>query len=238
VLLRLINGATATGFWIDLGAATGTLIAVDGNSVKPISASWFPISPGQRLDIEATVGAGETVAVLGQREGERARTGIVLAATGASVTRIAELAEADAPPLDLSLEGRLTALQAPAARAPDVVHQVTLGGGMMPYAWAIDGATWQNHKPLAVRQGQRVAIDMMNHSPMAHPMHLHGHHFRVVGLNGHAIAGAVRDTVLVPPMGRVTIAFDADNPGRWLFHCHNLYHMAVGMMTEVVYDAA
>jgi FtsP/CotA-like multicopper oxidase with cupredoxin domain len=70
-------------------------------------------------------------------------------------------------------------------------------------------------------------------------MHLHGHHFQVIGLNGQRFAGAVRDTVLVPPMGRVAVAFDAGNAGRWLFHCHNLFHMATGMMTEVVYrDAA
>ncbi|HVJ40970.1 MAG TPA: multicopper oxidase domain-containing protein [Dongiaceae bacterium] len=48
--------------------------------------------------------------------------------------------------------------------------------------------------------------------------------------------GAVRDTVLVPPMAAVTVAFDAGNPGRWPLHCHNLLHMATGMMTEVVYD--
>jgi FtsP/CotA-like multicopper oxidase with cupredoxin domain len=77
---------------------------------------------------------------------------------------------------------------------------------------------------------------MQNRTMMAHPMHLHGHHFQVVGLGGTAVSGAVRDTVLVPPMGSVRVAFDADNPGRWAFHCHNLYHMATGMMTEVVYD--
>ena len=49
---------------------------------------------------------------------------------------------------------------------------------------------------------------------MAHPIHLHGHHFQVVGLGGTAIPGAVRDTVLVPAMGSVRVAFDADNPGR------------------------
>ena len=54
-------------------------------------------------------------------------------------------------------------------------------------------------------------------------------------VNGAALAGAVRDTVLAPPMGSVTIAFDANNPGRWAFHCHNLYHMVTGMMTEVRY---
>src|ERR1700704_2460704 len=87
---------------------------------------------------------------------------------------------------------------------------------------------WPNVTPLMIAQGQRVAIEMM---------HLHGHAFQVVSVNGAQLAGAVRDTVLVPPMGSVTIAFDADNPGRWAFHCHNLYHMMTGMMTEVRYPA-
>jgi FtsP/CotA-like multicopper oxidase with cupredoxin domain len=71
---------------------------------------------------------------------------------------------------------------------------------------------------------------------MAHPMHLHGHHFQVVTLNGVSLPGAMRDTVMVPGSGTVRVAFDADNPGRWLFHCHNLYHMETGMITEVVYS--
>jgi FtsP/CotA-like multicopper oxidase with cupredoxin domain len=80
---------------------------------------------------------------------------------------------------------------------------------------------------------------MANRTQMAHPMHLHGHHFRVVGLNGRAMGGAVRDTVLVPADGgRVSVEVLADNPGSWLLHCHNLYHMAAGMMTELVYRAA
>jgi FtsP/CotA-like multicopper oxidase with cupredoxin domain len=71
---------------------------------------------------------------------------------------------------------------------------------------------------------------------MAHPMHLHGHRFQVVGIDGMRYAGPVRDTVLVPPRATVTIAFDADNPGRWAFHCHHLYHMVAGMMGTVSYD--
>jgi FtsP/CotA-like multicopper oxidase with cupredoxin domain len=70
---------------------------------------------------------------------------------------------------------------------------------------------------------------------MSHPMHLHGYHFQVVEFNGKAFQGALRDTVIVPLMTTVTVAFDADNPGRWLMHCHNLYHQATGMMTEVAY---
>ena len=108
---------------------------------------------------------------------------------------------------------------------------------MAPYAWSLNGEYWPNVTPLMIAHGQRVAIEMVNHTMMAHPMHLHGHAFQVVAINGAQLAGAVRDTVLVPPMGSVTIAFDADNPGRWAFHCHNLYHMMTGMMTEVRYPA-
>lgn len=106
---------------------------------------------------------------------------------------------------------------------------------MMGYDWTINGRQWQNHEPLLVKEGQRVALDITNASMMSHPMHLHGHHFQVVAINGVALCGATRDTVLVPPRGSVRIAFDAVNPGRWLFHCHNLYHMAAGMMTDVRY---
>lgn len=64
---------------------------------------------------------------------------------------------------------------------------------------------------------------------------LRGHAYQVVALNNTSIHGAIRDTVLVPPMGRVLIAFDAENAGRWALHCHNMYHMAAGMMTEIRY---
>jgi FtsP/CotA-like multicopper oxidase with cupredoxin domain len=104
--------------------------------------------------------------------------------------------------------------------------------------WSIDNRTWATHNPLRVKRGQRVTLQMVNRSAMAHPMHLHGHHFQVVALNGKTLQGAMRDTVLVPVNGSLTIGFDADNPGRWLFHCHNLFHMARGMMTEVIYDSA
>ena len=86
------------------------------------------------------------------------------------------------------------------------------------------------------RRGDRIRLSMTNMSMMGHPMHLHGHHFQVVVINGEAMEGAVRDTVYVPPMAKVDIAFTADNPGRWPFHCHHLYHMASGMMAYLDYE--
>ena len=73
----------------------------------------------------------------------------------------------------------------------------------------------------------------MNPTSMMHPMHLHGHHFQVVAIGARRFAGAVRDTIVVPAHTPVTIAFDANHKGSWFLHCHHLYHMATGMMTEV-----
>jgi FtsP/CotA-like multicopper oxidase with cupredoxin domain len=112
-----------------------------------------------------------------------------------------------------------------------------LTGGMQPYVWTIDDRSWGKRRALKVRTGQRVEVEMVNRSQMAHPMHLHGHHFQVVAIGRRRVVGASRDTVLVPINGSITIAFDADIPGRWLFHCHNLFHMAAGMMIELAYDA-
>jgi FtsP/CotA-like multicopper oxidase with cupredoxin domain len=201
-----------------------------------VRGSRFPLAAAQRLDLLIDLPGSGAYPIIAQVEGKRARTGIVLATSGASVSRVAAEAGEDAPPVDLSLERRLEAVTALAPRTPDVTQRVTLAGGMAPYAWSLNGEFWPNITPLMVATGQRVAIEMVNHSMMAHPMHLHGHAFQVIAINGAPFVGAVRDTVLVPTMGTVTIAFDADNPGRWAFHCHILYHQATGMMTEVRYS--
>ncbi len=237
VRLRLINAASATQFWIDLGTLTGTVVAADGFPVQPVRGTRLPLAIAQRLDVLIDLPGNGAYPIFAQVEGKRLRTGIVLAAPGAPVSRLAAVAGENAPPVDLSLERRLEAVTPLATRAPDVTHRMILAGAMAPYAWSLNGEYWPNVTPLMIDTGQRVAIEMLNHTMMAHPMHLHGHAFQVVAINGAPLAGAVRDTVLVPPMGSVTIAFDADNPGRWAFHCHNLYHMMTGMMTEVRYPA-
>jgi FtsP/CotA-like multicopper oxidase with cupredoxin domain len=235
VQLRLINAASSSQFWIDLGTLSGTVVAVDGHPVRPVRVTRLPLAMAQRLDVLIDLPGNGAYPIFAQVEGKRARTGIVLATSGAPVSRLAAEAGENAPPVDLSLERRLEAVAPLTPRTPDMTHRVILAGAMAPYAWSLNGEYWPNVTPLMVAPGQRVAIEMVNHSMMAHPMHLHGHAFQVVAINGGPFAGAVRDTVLVPPMGSVTIAFDADNPGRWAFHCHNLYHMMTGMMTEVRY---
>jgi FtsP/CotA-like multicopper oxidase with cupredoxin domain len=236
VLLRIINAAASTQFWIDLGALEGTLVAVDGVPVEPITDKRFPMAIAQRLDLVVDVPAGGAFPVLAQVEGLTTRTGIVLVAPGASVAKIDGAAAAGAPAVDLSLEMKLRAVAPLAVRPADIAIPMALTGSMTAYSWSINNQVWPNVTPPIVREGQRVVLDLHNYTGMPHPMHLHGHTFQVIGLNGKDVAGAVRDTVLVPPKASVRIAFDADNPGRWAFHCHNAYHQATGMMTVIAYE--
>jgi FtsP/CotA-like multicopper oxidase with cupredoxin domain len=236
VRLRIINGASSSQFWIDLGALTGNVVAVDGHSVRPVAGQRFPIAMAQRLDVLIDLPRTGAFPVLAQLEGSPRRTGIILATPDSRITRVADQGPI-APPIDLSLEMRLAAAEPLRARPADLVRTISLGGSMKPYAWSMNGEMWPHVTPLMVRQGQRVEFELVNRTMMAHPIHLHGHAFQVVAIDGRPIQGAVRDTVLVMPgPGRVRIAFDADNPGRWAFHCHNLYHMQTGMMTEVRYE--
>jgi FtsP/CotA-like multicopper oxidase with cupredoxin domain len=236
--LRIINGAAATNFHIDLGQLKGDLIAVDGNPIAPVPGSRFELAIAQRADIRLRLPAGAgSYPILALREGAPECTGIVLATTGAKVAKIPIKAAKASPVIALDLERRLRATAALEQRSTARAISVELSGDMMRYDWRINGQVYGQHTPLGVTAGERVEIVMRNASMMSHPMHLHGHHFQVVGIDGERFSGAMRDTVLVPPMKSVTIAFDANNPGRWAFHCHNLYHMEAGMMGEVRYLA-
>jgi FtsP/CotA-like multicopper oxidase with cupredoxin domain len=232
VRLRIINGATATAFTIDLGDITGTAIAVDGQPIKPINGKAFPMTMGQRLDIRLRIPmSGGSFPVLALREGGYERTGILLATRDATVSKLATKGDAKGGVLDLGFEASLSPLIPLTVREPDQSYDLKLAGNMQTYEWMIGGAD-----NLSANLGDRLEFAVANMSMMSHPMHLHGHHFQVIGINGKRFEGAVRDTVLIPPMQQVTLAFDTNNPGNWPFHCHHLYHMASGMMAFVKYE--
>jgi FtsP/CotA-like multicopper oxidase with cupredoxin domain len=235
VRLRVINDASSSQFWIDLGELSGKVVAVDGHPVHPIAGKRFRLAMAQRLDILIDLPGSGVFPILAQLEGSRRRTGIVLATTGARIARIDETGHDVAQPVDNSLETRLTAAKSLLSRKPDLAHRIVLTGEMKPYAWGLNRQRWPHIEPLMLSSGQRVEIGLINQSMMSHPMHLRGHAFQVIAVNGQPVNGAIRDTVLVMPMGSVRIAFDADNPGRWAFHCHNMFHMVTGMMTEFRY---
>jgi FtsP/CotA-like multicopper oxidase with cupredoxin domain len=237
VLLRVINAASMSSFHFDLDRLAGRLIAVDGTLIQPITGRRFPINVAQRLDIVLTIPPGSaSYPLLATVEGERDRTGIILAAGQPTIARIPAQAPAAAPAITMELESRLRAAEPLAPRQPDRVHSIDLTGEMSNYIWSMNGVAWNPQvPPLPIAKGERVALIMTNSTGMPHPMHLHGHRFQVVEIGGARFSGAVRDTVRVPPAQRVVVEFDADNPGWWAFHCHMLYHMEAGMFQTFRY---
>jgi FtsP/CotA-like multicopper oxidase with cupredoxin domain len=237
VKLRVINSSSMSAYHVGLGALDGDLIAVDGFAIEPIRGRKFPAAVAQRLDIRLNLPPGPgAYPVLAQLEGDRSQTGIVLVAGGAAVARIPDTAEAASPPLTLDLERILRAKKPFAERKADRVHTLNLSGEMAGYVWSLNGVAWNKDvPPLPVAEGERVELVFVNQTPMPHPMHLHGHEFEVVEIDGQRFLGAVRDTILVIPGRRVVVAFDAKNPGWWAVHCHLLYHLDAGMFTTIRY---
>lgn len=111
--------------------------------------------------------------------------------------------------------------------------KLVLDGDMERYIWVINGKAMFEDYSIPVKPNQIVRFTYVNNSMMNHPFHLHGHFFRVVNENGEK--SPLKHTVDIPPFGRRTMEFYTDEPGEWMLHCHNLYHMQTGMARTVKY---
>jgi CopA family copper-resistance protein len=110
-----------------------------------------------------------------------------------------------------------------------------LTGNMNRYVWTLDNKTVSESDKILIKKGENVRIIMFNNSMMRHPMHLHGHDFRVI--NGQGENAPMKNVLDIMPMERDTIEFTAsENGGDWFFHCHILYHMMSGMGRVFSYE--
>jgi len=113
-------------------------------------------------------------------------------------------------------------------RRPDREIVMHLTGNMERYIWAINGIPYYESEPLVFRMGERLRVTFINDTMMNHPMHLHGM-WSDVEVNGKIVR---KHTVNVQPGSKVSLRINVDAPGRWVYHCHLLYHMG-GMFREV-----
>lgn len=111
--------------------------------------------------------------------------------------------------------------------------KLELTGNMERYVWSFNNKVLSEDSKIMIRKGETVRFVMENKTMMHHPIHLHGHFFRV--LNGQGKFSPLKHTVNVPPMQTVTIEFYANEEKDWFFHCHNLYHMKSGMTRVISY---
>jgi hypothetical protein len=110
----------------------------------------------------------------------------------------------------------------------------TLTGNMNRFVWSINNKTVNEWDKIFIERGKNVRIILFNNSMMRHPMHLHGHDFRVV--NGQGEYAPLKNVVDVMPMETDTLEFAASHDGNWFFHCHILYHMMAGMGNVLRYS--
>lgn len=123
------------------------------------------------------------------------------------------------------------------AAAPRRSVTLKLTGDMTRYLWSLDDRTMDEESTIAVRKGEVLRLVLVNNTMMHHPMHLHGHFFRLLIPDaGDPAYAPLKHTVDVPPMSRRTIEFLASEDRDWLFHCHLLYHMMAGMARVVSYS--
>jgi len=112
-------------------------------------------------------------------------------------------------------------------KAPTREMEFQLTGNMNRYVWTLDNKTISEEDKILIKKGENLRIILYNNSMMRHPMHLHGHDFRVI--NGQGNYAPLKNVLDIMPMERDTIEFSASESGDWFFHCHILYHMMSGM---------
>ncbi|MGQ4374946.1 multicopper oxidase family protein [Streptomyces sp. SAS_267] len=234
VRLRIINAGADTAYRVALGGHKLTVTHTDGFPVEHEEVDTLLVAMGERYDVLVTLDDG-VFPLVALAEGKDV-TGMALVRTGSG-----GLPDPAVRPREL--DGRtVTAGQLRAsdsvrleAKDPDQVLRVKLTGSMGAYDWAINGKRFDmadpTSNPLLVQEGQRVRLDFVNATNMWHPMHLHGHTYQL------GDTGPRKDTTIVLPRSKVSVLFDADNPGQWMLHCHNAYHSEAGMMALVAYGA-
>jgi CopA family copper-resistance protein len=117
---------------------------------------------------------------------------------------------------------------------PSRVVTLKLTGSMERYVWSINDTPMYAADEIVIKRGENVKFVLVNETMMNHPIHLHGHFFRV--LNGQGEYSPLKHTVNVAPFETIEIEFDANEEKDWIFHCHNLYHMKLGMGGIVHYE--
>jgi FtsP/CotA-like multicopper oxidase with cupredoxin domain len=227
----VINAAADTAYRVAVGGHTLTVTHADGYPVVPVDVDAFLIGMGERYDVTLTVASG-TWPIIAVAEGKDARAGAILRTsdtTAAGTVRF-EASELDGKWLryaDLAAHDRAR-LEPPS----DVTTiEMSLTGGMMMTDWGIDGRRYGEHEPATVEAGRWYALAITNATTMWHPIHLHGHTPQV----GRIAGGVRKDTINILPGVTTELVFQADNPGQWMLHCHNAYHLEAGMATLVRY---
>ncbi len=255
IRLRVCNTATARVMNLRFEDHSPIAIAYDGQPVQPrvVNDGALRIAPGERVDllIDMTLAPGAEAAITEISGGGRLVAGrfIYHPSERRRSRPLEEFEGLAANPLPSKID-LAHALEAPlvmAGGAMGGLREARYQGETLSIeqlvergqVWAFNGVAGRSDEPLfRVRAGQSVRIPMVNDTAWAHAIHLHGHHVRLLGATGEVLVDrGWRDTVFLDRQEQRTVAFVADNPGKWMIHCHMLEHQAAGMASWFVVEA-
>lgn len=235
VRLRLINASSASIYDLALAGHRLTVTHCDGRPVEPATFDMVRLGGGERYDVEF-VAENPGAWLLAAWDSGLGESGLRVPLLYQGTNRSQPIPPRFGRGLSVATYGDLAAAAPPPdGGQPELWYRQALSGGMHSPFWSINGRMYPDSDILGVEAGRRVRLSYFNHSPMPHPMHLHGHFFQVVNPRLARQRWIYKDTALVEPMQGLEVELTADNPGLWFHHCHNLYHLEAGMANVLAY---
>ncbi|GAU69444.1 putative multicopper oxidase [Streptomyces sp. NBRC 110611] len=230
IRIRLINASGDTAYRVALGDHIMTVTHSDGFPVEHKKTDSLVMGMAERYDVLITAkdGVFPLTALSAGKSNNKTAQALLRTGDGEAPDpkhRPKELRSGGigADKLKAAEEVRLS------NHTPDRTIKMDLTGTDEKWDWAINGEPYTPSQRYPVREGERVRLVFHNKTKMWHPMHLHGHTFALPD------GGPRKDTTILLPDKKVCVDFDADNPGLWMVHCHNIYHSESGMMTVIGY---
>ncbi len=247
--LRLINTSNSRILEIDPDGFGALVLAYDGQSTgtpKPLGYAPHLLGPAQRIDLLVVPEAGGSFKIeeISDMEAYPFASFEVL---GPAKPATPPVALPPNPIPEPDMENAITFPLRMSGGAMGRIEDIYYQGRKLEgddfrntgQVWAFNGIANMGEKPFfTVKTGETVIIETINDTRFMHAMHVHGFHFRIISRSGSTIDEGKpwRDTFLISPEQTTRVAFVADNPGKWLYHCHMLEHAAAGMITWFVVE--
>jgi hypothetical protein len=260
VRVRLINAGAASYFYLDAANGPLKVVSADGQDIQPFDQKRLLMGPAETYDILVKVpaegtwelrataqdGSGSVSAWIGEGSPHEATPPPAPGLYGMSAYLTSILDQLDPEPGAKESDRPLSPYFKMRAAKPHPVassHReltLKLTGDMIRYEWTFDGIDPHDAEAIKVKDGETIRVRLVNNTMMHHPIHFHGHFFRLVNDEDKDPATSpLKHTVDVPPMSVRTIEFTADEgQGDWLIHCHLLYHHITGMVRTIRVTAA
>jgi FtsP/CotA-like multicopper oxidase with cupredoxin domain len=233
--MHLLNASAIENRLVALPGHQFHVIALDGNPVPtPQSAEVLFIGPGERIDAYVEMNR-PGVWILGAPEDDVRAAGLGLVVEYANQHSEPQWIAPKSLIWDYTVFGRTGSQPAPDQTIEMTFEKIPSGAGKFDL-FHVNGKPYPHEKEFVLKQGARYRLVFHNRTDDDHPLHMHRHLFELVNINGKPTAGIMKDTVIAPIYGRVTVDLVADQPGLTLFHCHIQQHMDYGFKALFSYE--